>query len=104
IDKAEARIDFSQDAKTVHNLIRGVSPLPGAWCDMVIGGKRERVKVLRSAVSDRSGAPGTLLDGGLTVACGTGAVRLLELQRAGKRPMSAEAFLNGVQGAPEIRL
>ena len=104
IDKAEARIDFRQDATAVHNLIRGLSPFPGAWCDMVIGGKAERVKVLRSTVSDQSGAPGTLLDEPLTVACGTGAVRLLDLQRAGKKPMSAQAFLNGLQGAPEIRL
>jgi methionyl-tRNA formyltransferase len=104
IDKAEARIDFRQDAAAVHNLIRGLSPWPGAWCDMVIGGKRERVKVLKSALSDHSGAPGSLLDEQLTVACGAGAVRLLELQRAGKRPMSAQAFLNGLHGLPEIRL
>jgi methionyl-tRNA formyltransferase len=104
IDKAETRIDFRQDATTVHNHIRGLAPWPGAWCDMVIGGKSERVKVLRSAVADRSGAPGTLLDGPLTVACDAGAVRLLDLQRAGKKPMSADAFLNGLQGAPEIQL
>jgi len=104
IDKAEARIDFTGDAAQIHNLIRGLSPFPGAWCDMVIGGKHERVKVLRSVVSDQSGAPGNLLDEWLTVACGTGAVRLLELQRAGKRPMSADAFVNGLQGEPEIRL
>ena len=104
IDKAEARIDFTGDAAQIHNLIRGLSPFPGAWCDMVIGGGAERVKVLRSALSDQSGAPGTLLDERLSVACGTGAVRLLELQRAGKKPMSADAFLNGLRGAPEIRL
>ncbi len=104
IDKAETRIDFRQDAAATHNHIRGLSPLPGAWCDMVIGGKGERVKVLRSVVSDRSGAPGTLLDDQLTVACGAGAVQLLDLQRAGKKPMSAQAFLNGLQEPPEIRL
>ena len=104
IDKAEARIDFTGDAAQIHNLIRGLSPFPGAWCDMVIGGGAERVKVLRSALSDQSGAPGTLLDERLSVACGTGAVRLLELQRAGKKPMSADAFFNGLRGAPEIRL
>ncbi len=104
IDKAEARIDFSQDASTVHNRIRGLSPFPGAWCDMVIGGKKERVKVLRSSVSAQSGAQGDLLDDRLTVACGTGAVRFLDLQRAGKKPMDAAAFLNGLQGEPEIRL
>lgn len=104
IDKGEARIDFTQDASKVHNLIRGLSPLPGAWCDMAIGGRGERVKVLRSALCDRSGAPGVLLDDRLTVACGGGAVQLLELQRAGKRPMNAQAFLNGLRGALKIRL
>ena len=104
IDKAEARIDFHQDAMAVHNQIRGLSPSPGAWCDMVIGGKGERVKVLRSTISDQSGAPGAFLDELLTVACGTGAVRLLELQRAGKKPMSAQAFVNGLHGPPEFRL
>jgi len=104
IDKGEARIDFSCDAMAVHNLIRGLSPSPGAWCDMVIGGKGERVKVLRSALSDRSGAPGTVLDEALTIACGSGAVRLLQLQRAGKKPISAQAFVNGLHGTPEIRL
>jgi methionyl-tRNA formyltransferase len=104
IDKAEARIDFTAEAAQVHNLIRGLSPFPGAWCNMVIGGKAERVKVLRSAVTGQSGVPGALLDDNLTVACGKGAVCLLDLQRAGKKPMRAQAFLNGLQGAPEIRL
>ena len=104
IDKAEARIDFRQDAGTVHNHIRGLSPWPGAWCSMTIGGKAERVKVLRSSLSERSGPPGTLVDETLTVACGSGAVRLLELQRAGKRPMDSQTFLNGLHGAPVIAL
>ncbi len=104
IDKAEARIDFRQDAGTVHNHIRGLSPWPGAWCDMMIGGRAERVKVLRSTLSDQSGPPGVLIDDPLAVTCGTDAVRLLELQRAGKKPMDARAFLNGLQGTPEIRL
>ena len=104
IDKAEARIDFSQDASTVHNCIRGLSPYPGAWCAMVIGGKNERVKVLRSAVSEQSGPPGARLDEQLTVACGAGAVRLMELQRASNKPMDGATFLNGLKGAPEIRL
>ncbi len=104
IDKAEARIDFTADAAEVHNRIRGLSPWPGAWCEMMIDGKAERVKVLRSTLSDRRGAPGTVLDDRLTVACGSGAVRLLVLQRAGRKPMRAAAFLNGLHGRPEIRL
>ena len=95
IDKAEAHIDFTRPAREVHNLIRGLSPFPGAWFEATAAGKVERVKVLRAGVADRSGIPGEVLDNALTVACGSGAVRLLELQRAGKRPMGAADFLRG---------
>lgn len=95
IDKAETRIDWRRPTDDVHNHIRGLSPFPGAWCEMPRGAKSERVKVLRAEKADGSGAPGTVLDNALTVACGSGAVRLVEVQRAGKGPMSAEAFLRG---------
>lgn len=95
IDKAEAHIDFTRPAREVHNLIRGLSPFPGAWFEATAAGKVERVKVLRAGVADGSGIPGEVLDDVLTVACGSGAVRLLELQRAGKRPMGAADFLRG---------
>ena len=95
IDKAEAHIDFTRPAREVHNLIRGLSPFPGAWFEATAAGKVERVKVLRAGVADGSGVPGEVLDDALTVACGSGAVRLLELQRAGKRPMGAAEFLRG---------
>jgi methionyl-tRNA formyltransferase len=95
IDKAEARIDFGADAGQVHNLIRGLSPFPGAWFEAGADGKRERFKVLRSAVANGSGTPGTVLDDQLTIACGSGAVRLIELQRAGKKPMPAAEVLRG---------
>jgi methionyl-tRNA formyltransferase len=75
----------------VHNHIRGLSPFPGAWFEL--GGVR--VKALRSTNGEGSGAPGTALDDNLTIACGTGAVRLTQVQRAGKQPMSAEDFLRG---------
>jgi len=96
IDKAEARIDWSGTAGDVHNLIRGLSPFPGAWFEFEAGGKRQRVKVLSSVIAEGSGAPGELLDDDLLVACGSGAVRLVELQRAGKRPMGARDFLRGL--------
>ena len=100
IDKDEARIDFMQPAETVHNRIRGLSPFPGAWFEAEIQGRRERIKVLRSEVGggERSSgqSPGTLLDDRLTVACGQGAVRLVQVQRAGKKPMSAEELLRGL--------
>jgi methionyl-tRNA formyltransferase len=79
IDKAEARVDWGRPAAEVDRLIRGLSPFPGAWCE--VGG--ERVKLLLSAVAEGAGAPGEVLDEGLTVACGAGAISLLRLQRAG---------------------
>jgi methionyl-tRNA formyltransferase len=95
IDKSEARIDFKKPASHVHNVIRGLSPSPGAWFEIDAGGKPERVKVLRAIRVDGHGAPGTVLDDHLTIACGEGAVRFIEVQRAGKRPMSASEFLRG---------
>jgi methionyl-tRNA formyltransferase len=95
IEKAEAHIDFRQPADVVHNRVRGLSPFPGAWLELTIAGKIERLKVLRTTHADGSGTPGTTLDDNLTVACGTGAIRLVELQRAGKRPMPAAEFLRG---------
>jgi methionyl-tRNA formyltransferase len=95
IDKGEARIDFSLPAAEVHNRIRGLSPFPGAWFEAAHLGKAERIKVLRSSRVEGAGAAGTVLDDRLTVACGEGAVRLMELQRAGRRPMSGEEFLRG---------
>lgn len=104
IDKAEARIDFAQDAQHVHNLIRGLSPFPGAWFETGVDGKRERIKVLRAALVAGSGTPGLVLDDKLTVACGSGAVRLIELQRAGKKPMPAAEVLRGFPIPPGTRL
>jgi len=95
IDKAEAHIDFARPAQEVHNRIRSLSPVPGAWFETEAGGRAERIKVLRAALAEGRGSPGELLDDALTVACGSGAVRLLELQRAGKKPMGAQEFLRG---------
>ena len=95
IDKAEARIDWSQPARDVHDLIRGLAPFPGAYFEVDLGKGPERLKVFRATLAEGTGAPGTLLDDALTIACGAGAVRLLEVQRAGKAPMNAEAFLRG---------
>jgi len=95
IDKTEARIDWSKPAKHVHNTIRGLSPFPGAWCEMEINGAVERVKLQRSTLGEGSGAAGTMLDDRLTVACGEGAVRLVTLQRSGGKPLPAQEFLRG---------
>jgi methionyl-tRNA formyltransferase len=95
IEKAEARIDWNRPAREVLRHIHGLSPFPGAWCEMPIEGERARVKILRCAIADGPGAPGEVLDDHLAVACKEGAVRILELQRAGKQPMKAEEFLRG---------
>jgi methionyl-tRNA formyltransferase len=95
IDKAETRIDWSKHWSEVHNHIRGLSPFPGAWFEMPDGGKAVRVKVLRGTQGEGSGPPGTLLDDRLTIACGQGAVRIVELQRAGRQAMKASEFLRG---------
>ncbi len=94
IDKAETRVDWSRPAGEVHNHIRGLSPIPGAWCQMETGGKADRVKLLRSLVVEGHGAPGAVLHG-LTIACGDGAVSITELQRAGGKPLTADEFLRG---------
>jgi methionyl-tRNA formyltransferase len=92
IEKSETRIDWSKPWQKVHDHCRGLSPFPGAWFELPVVG---RVKVLRTTKSDGSGRPGQVLDDQLTSACGEGAVRLVELQRAGRQPMSAQAFLRG---------
>lgn len=98
IDKAEARVDWSMPAAMVDRQIRGLSPFPGAWCEI----NGERVKLLRSRLSTGSGAAGQVLDG-LRIACGDGAVEITLAQREGKRPMSAADILNGLK-MPEILL
>ncbi|MFD0859133.1 methionyl-tRNA formyltransferase [Roseovarius aquimarinus] len=95
IDKAEARIDWSEDAARIDRQIRGLSPFPGAWCEM----DGQRIKLLASRLGEGAGALGEVLaagPGGLTVACGQGAVRLLRLQRAGRGAQDAGEFLRGM--------
>lgn len=104
IDKKEAEIDFAKPAAEVHNHIRALSPFPGAWFEAALPGSRpgriperipERIKVLRTTLAEGSGAPGEVLDDKLAIACGEGAIRLLEVQRAGKKAMTAEELLRG---------
>ncbi|NKL61995.1 methionyl-tRNA formyltransferase [Rhizobium beringeri] len=104
IDKAETRIDLSRDAKDVHNHIRGLAPFPGAWFELEIGGKPERVKVLASELAEGQGAAGQLLTDDLVVACASGAVRLIRLQKAGGKPLAAADFLRGTPLAAGTRL
>jgi methionyl-tRNA formyltransferase len=99
IDKGETRIVWARRWQEVHNHIRGLSPFPGAWFEH--GGAR--IKVLRTTREEGSGAPGTLLDDKLTIACADGAVRILELQRAGRQAMKAQEFLRGADVAAGSR-
>jgi methionyl-tRNA formyltransferase len=91
ISKNETRIDWSKPWKQVHDHIRGLSPFPGAWFEI----DGVRIKALRSTKGEGAGAAGTALDDKLTIACGAGTVRLTQVQRAGKQPMSADEFLRG---------
>ena len=93
IDKSEARIDWTRPASDLDCHIRGLSPFPGAWCE--IAGKR--VKIHRASPVDGSGKPGEVLSHDLKVACGQGALQLLRVQPAGKSAMSAQDFLRGYQ-------
>jgi methionyl-tRNA formyltransferase len=96
ISKSETRIDWSKPAAEVHNHCRGLSSFPGAWFEL----DGVRVKALRTTMAKGSGAPGAVLDDRLSIACGDGAIRLVQIQRAGKQPMSADEFLRGTPVEP----
>jgi len=100
IDKAEARIDWSRSAEEIERQVRAFAPVPGAWFEL----EGERCKVLAADLVDGTGLPGTVLDGHLAVACGTGALRPQRVQRAGKPAMAAEDLLRGWAIAPGARL
>jgi methionyl-tRNA formyltransferase len=92
VEKDETRIDWRRPWQEVHNRCRGLSPFPGAWCEFPGVG---RLKTLRTTKGIGEGEPGRVLDDRLTIACGTGSVRIVELQRAGAKPLSADQFLRG---------
>jgi methionyl-tRNA formyltransferase len=103
IEKAEAKIDWSRPAHAVLRHIHGLSPFPGAWSEVPVDGEAVRVKILRCEPAKGSGAPGAVLDELLTIACGDGAIRIIELQRAGKAPMKVAEFLRGTPLKPGAR-
>jgi len=104
IEKTEAKIDWSRPARVVLRHIHGLSPFPGAWCEAAIDGEPARLKILRCEPAKGSGMPGAVLDDHLTIACGDGAIRILELQRAGGKSMKAADFLRGTPLKPPARL
>jgi methionyl-tRNA formyltransferase len=96
----ETRIDWRLSATEIHNRIRGLSPFPGAWCEVDLGRGRERLRLVRATLGEGEGNPGTLLNSLGNVACGDGAIRLLAVQRAGKAPMAFADFARGARLAP----
>jgi methionyl-tRNA formyltransferase len=104
VAKAEAQLTFELPAEEVHNRVRGLSPAPGAWLALARGDRSERVKVLATTLGEGAGPPGKVLDSRLTIACARGAVRLLALQRPGRKPVTAAEFLRGFPVAAGSRL
>ncbi len=104
IEKGEARIDWRRPAQELHNLVRGLSPFPGAFFEADLGHGMERVKVLHTRVEERAGKPGAALDDEGLIACGAGALRLLRVQRAGKGEMDFGEFARGRRLAKGVTL
>ena len=105
IEKAEARIDWNRPARAVLRHIHGLSPFPGAWCEIVIDGEPARIKILRCETGRWfGGCRANCSTIASRVACGDGAIRILELQRAGKAPMKAQEFLRGTPMPAGARL
>jgi methionyl-tRNA formyltransferase len=100
ISKGETRIDWKKPCHEVHDHIRGLSPFPGAWFEI----DGVRVKALRTTIAAGAAAPGTVLDDRLMIACGDGALRLIQVQRAGKQPMQADEFLRGTPVKAGVRV
>ncbi len=104
IGNDDSRIDWTRPAAELHNQIRGLSPFPGAFADIDLGKGPERLKILKARIASGSGSPGTLLDAEGAVACGSGAIRLVDVQRAGKGVMPAPDFLRGARLVPGMKL
>ena len=98
IDKGETRIDWTRGATELHNHIRGLSPHPGAWCEVPFGSGAERIRILKSRLAGGSGPAGAVLSADpFVIACGSGAIQILEVQRAGRKPVAATEFMRGAR-------
>ena len=102
LTRAEAQLDWTRPAAVLARQVRAFTPWPGAWCEL--GGQRLKILAAAAVDGDVGTVPGTAIDAALTIACGEGALRLLNLQRAGKAPMAADEFLRGQPVPPGTRL
>jgi methionyl-tRNA formyltransferase len=102
VEKSEAEIDWTRDAEVIRDQIHALSPAPGAHSEVVIGNRKERIKFFRAEVTTETGAPGTFLAEEMSIACGSGAIRILEGQRPGKTAMSGSELIRGAQLAPGV--
>ncbi len=100
IEKSETEIDWTQSAETVRNRIHSLSPAPGAFSKVVIGNRAENIKLFRAEATTGDGAPGMLLSEDMRIACGAGAIRVLQGQRSGKTVMSGRQLMRGATLAP----
>jgi methionyl-tRNA formyltransferase len=100
IGKSETEIDWTQSAETVRNHVHALSPAPGAFSKVVIGDKAENIKLFRVEATTGTGPPGTLLSEDMRIACGAGAIRVLQGQRSGKTVMSGRELVRGTTLAP----
>lgn len=100
IELEECAIRWDLPAATIHNLVRGVNPHPGAWCFVEIKGEKKRLKILKTIVlEEANGEPGEILSqskDGLVVACQSHALQLLEVQLEGKKAMPAKELIRGL--------
>jgi methionyl-tRNA formyltransferase len=100
IGKSETEIDWTQSAETVRNHVHALSPAPGAFSKVVIGDKAENIKFFLVEATTGTGSPGLLLSEDMRIACGAGAIRVLQGQRSGKTVMSGRELLRGTTLAP----
>lgn len=104
IRKEEARINWSSSAVDIDRQVRAFAPAPGAWFEIDLRGKPERIRILKARALDEDGVPGEILRTPLVIGCASGALEVQEVQRAGKKPARVEAFLNGVALEPGMKV
>ena len=102
IAKSDADLDWTQTAETVRNQIHGLSPAPGAFSKIRIGSRDENIKFFRAEIATGTGAPGMVLSEDMRIACGAGAIRVLQGQRSGKMAMSGRELMRGSTVSPGV--